>query len=76
MNLNDDQIRRLHNGFRDGTAHDAIGRHLCRVALKERCIGDDSIPDGLRYPTPDEVDEARRRLADHIKRGLRFLKAT
>lgn len=55
-------IHLLHNGYREGTATDAIGRHLCRVALGELCIGDD-IPGGFRYPTVEEVREAKERLA-------------
>lgn len=63
--IQDFQIRRLHNGFRDGTATDAISRHLCHVALGECCVADDGIPGGLRYPTEDEIHEAKRRLASH-----------
>lgn len=55
-------IHRLHNGYREGTAHDATGRHLCRVALGELCVADDGIHGGYRYPTPEEVREAKTRL--------------
>lgn len=58
-------IRQLHNSFRDGTATDAIGRQLCHVALGECCVADDDIPGGMRYPTEDEIGEAKRRLASH-----------
>lgn len=60
----DSQIRELHNGFVEGTATDAIGRHLCHVALGECCIGNEG-PMPFRYPTEDERREAKRRLADH-----------
>jgi hypothetical protein len=57
------QIRRLHNSYLDGTINDAIGRHLCHVALGECCVGDKTIPGGMRYPTEDEIREAKERLA-------------
>lgn len=61
----DSQIRELHNGFVEGTATDAIGRHLCHVALGECCIGTDNPVMPFRYPTEAERREARNRLADH-----------
>lgn len=58
-------IRQLHNRFRDGTATDAIGRHLCHVALGECCVADNEIPGGMRFPTDGEIEEAKRRLVGH-----------
>jgi hypothetical protein len=60
--ITDDQIRSLHNGYRDGTMNDAIGRHLCKIALAERCIKDESVLI-FRYPTAHEREQARLRLA-------------
>jgi len=68
-NITRAQIRQLHNSFRDGTATDAVGRHLCRVALGECCVGDEGIPGGHRYPTDDEIAEAKRRLAGRFSQG-------
>lgn len=73
LNLNtltDRHVRELHNGFLDGTATDAIGRHLCHVALGECCIGTDSPVMPLRYPTPEEIEDARSRLCHHWNRGI------
>jgi hypothetical protein len=56
------QIRRMHNSYLEGTITDAIGRHLCRVALGERCIGIEG-PMKLRYPTLTEQSTAKKRLA-------------
>lgn len=61
------QIHEVHNALRDGTITDAIGRHVCRVALGELCIGDD-MPGGLRYPTRAEVKEAKNRVASQWNR--------
>lgn len=55
-------------GFRDGTAADAIGRHLCHIALGECCVACASIPGGMRYPNESEIRDAKRRLADHLPR--------
>ncbi len=69
--ITDDQIRDLHNGFIEGTATDAVRRHLCYVALAERCIG---MPPGspmkYRYPTPEERYEAKQCLAAYCNRVL------
>lgn len=62
------QIRAHHNSLRDGTAADAIGRYLCRVALGERCVSDDSHPGDYRYPTDAEIGDAMRRIGEHIAR--------
>jgi hypothetical protein len=62
IRITDDQIRDLHNGYRDGTMNDAIGRHLCKIALAERCIKDESVL-VFRYPTAHERAQARLRLA-------------
>jgi hypothetical protein len=42
--------------------NDAIGRHLCKVALSERCIKDESVL-VFRYPMAHERAQARLRLA-------------
>jgi hypothetical protein len=60
--ITDDDIRKMFNSARDGTINDAIKRHLCRIALDERCIADDQHPSKYRYPTPHERTEARTRL--------------
>jgi hypothetical protein len=60
----DDTVRAMFNGARDGTANDAIKRHLCRVALAECCVADDGHPSGTRYPTPAERMLARERLTE------------
>lgn len=54
-------IGRLRAGFVEGTGTDGIGRYLCRVALGERCVQTRS---GIRAPTDEEVQDAKRRLAD------------
>ena len=61
--LPDSEVRRYFNVSRDGTATDALRRYRCRVALGELCVADDDMPGGLRYPTEDEIHEARREIA-------------
>lgn len=67
MKISDDQIRAMFNSARDGTAHDAVLRHLCKMALNERCVADDQHPSDHRYPTPEERDQALDRLTQAWK---------
>lgn len=70
--ITDEQIRELHNRFLDGTITDAIGRHLCHVALNECCVSDVGPgKDYKRYPTREECAEAKHRLAQHWNRTRR-----
>jgi hypothetical protein len=56
--LTDAMILRFGRGCVDGTATDAIGRHLCVVALGLFRVHDRS--------TPELVTEAKRRICDAI----------
>lgn len=63
----DDTIREAYASFGDGTANDAIGRHLCMIALGERCIAWAG-PSERRYPTRAEREEALERLQVRLRR--------
>ncbi len=66
-NITAAQIRTLHNSFCDNTATDAARRHMCRIALGECCVSTKGqhVPFEHRYPTEDEIADAKRKLASH-----------
>jgi hypothetical protein len=66
--VTDLQIRHLFNSLRDGTANDAVMRHICQVALGERVVYDETHPSGHVYPTAVEIEDAKRRCAEAINR--------
>lgn len=59
--VTDDEIRALRASFVEGTATDAIGRHISDIALGGRGHLD-------RDPTPEEVQDCRARCVDAIAR--------